>query len=135
MPIILMLGRAPDHAERTSGYAVATPVADIVLHIHIAEFVVDDRAGRAGHGCESLCAPSAAGAGFLPQTALLPRARVALAVAIPPRRVVPNPNPMPFVFASVLAWPSDDPIFGARGCYSIKNGRISDTGLKVDQQG
>src|SRR5207302_1976681 len=38
---------APEHAERAGADAVAAAVADVALHVHVAELVVDDRAGGA----------------------------------------------------------------------------------------
>src|SRR6266496_597173 len=35
------------HSERTRRHAVTAAVADVLLHINISEFIVDDRSGRA----------------------------------------------------------------------------------------
>ena len=37
--------RAPDHTKRTCDDTIPAAVADIVLHVDIAELVVNDRAG------------------------------------------------------------------------------------------
>src|SRR5436853_809102 len=36
-----------EHSKRTRRHAVTATVADVLLHINISEFVVDDRSGRA----------------------------------------------------------------------------------------
>ena len=45
---VAVVGRSVDHAEGAGGDAVAAAVADIRLHVNVAELVVDERAGRAG---------------------------------------------------------------------------------------
>src|SRR5688572_13409672 len=46
--ILLRPIRAAHHAERTGDDAVAAAVADVVLNVHVAELVIDDRASGTG---------------------------------------------------------------------------------------
>src|SRR5438105_2237107 len=46
---------AVEHPERAGGYTESASVANILLHVHIAEFVEDERAGRTGLLAGRLC--------------------------------------------------------------------------------